>query len=110
MWESVISETIYLKEGITKVALIGVSMAIEAKTWHLVLFLAVFVGYRNKTPDNIVILKCEGITKVALIGVSMTIEAKTWHLVFLFFAVFVGYRNKTPDNIGCLYTRLLSKT
>ena len=53
MWESVISETIYLKEGITKVALIGVSMAIEAKTWHLVFFLAVFVGYRNKTPDNI---------------------------------------------------------
>ena len=49
MWESVISETIYLKEDITKVALIGVSMATEAKTWHLVFFLAVFVGYRNKT-------------------------------------------------------------
>ena len=53
MWESVISETIYLKEDITKVALIGVSMAIEAKTWHFVFFFAVFVGYRNKTPDNI---------------------------------------------------------
>ena len=43
---------------ITNVALIGVSMATEAKTWHLVFFLAVFVGYRNKTSDNIVILKC----------------------------------------------------
>ena len=58
MWESVISETIYLKVDITNVALIGVFMATEAKTWHLVFFLAVFVGYRNKTPDNIVILKC----------------------------------------------------
>ena len=58
MCESVISETIYLKVDITNVALIGVSMATEAKTWHLVFFLAVFVGYRNKTPDNIVILKC----------------------------------------------------
>ena len=42
-----------------------------------VFFFAVFVGYRNKTPDKIVILKCEGITKVALIGVSMAIKAKT---------------------------------
>ena len=58
MCESVISETIYLKVDITIVALIGVSMATGAKTWHLVFFLAVFVGYRNKTPDNIVILKC----------------------------------------------------
>lgn len=58
MCESVISETIYLKVDITNVALIGVFMATEAKTWHLVFFLAVFVGYRNKTPDNIVILKC----------------------------------------------------
>jgi len=58
MGESVISETICLKEDITNVALIGVSMATEAKTWHLVSFLAVFVGYRNKTHDNIVILKC----------------------------------------------------
>ena len=58
MCESVISETVYLKVDITNVALIGVSMATEAKTWHLVFFLAVFVGYRNKTPDNIVILKC----------------------------------------------------
>ena len=58
MCESVISETIYLKVDITNVALIGVFMATEAKTWHLVVFLAVFVGYRNKTPDNIVILKC----------------------------------------------------
>ena len=58
MCESVISETIYLKVDITNVALIGVSMATEAKTWHLVFFSAVFVGYRNKAPDNIVILKC----------------------------------------------------
>ena len=58
MCESVISETIYLKVDITNVALIGVFMATKAKTWHLVFFLAVFVGYRNKTPDNIVILKC----------------------------------------------------
>ena len=58
MCESVISETIYLKVDITNVALIGVFMATAAKTWHLVFFLAVFVGYRNKTPDNIVILKC----------------------------------------------------
>ena len=58
MCESVISETIYLKVDITNVALIGVFMATEAKTWHLVFLLAVFVGYRNKTPDNIVILKC----------------------------------------------------
>ena len=47
-----------MKVDITNVALIGVFMATEAKTWHLVFFLAVFVGYRNKTPDNIVILKC----------------------------------------------------
>ena len=44
--------------GHNKCRSIGVFMATEAKTWHLVFFLAVFVGYRNKTPDNIVILKC----------------------------------------------------